>query len=216
MLFMNKICISCNNDKKHHAKGLCKSCYKNKLQKTRQYKSDLKLCECGCGELISSKKIDGVIMRFKLNHNLKLDKSGSNHPMWKGGITYRKDGYVLIHKPDHPNAYHDGYVLEHRYVMEMSLGRYLRMDEVVHHLDNNPVNNKIENLKLLTQSEHMKLYHNKKLDMSDRFCCICKSKKTYKDKKGYEHWSIYNDEYICQKCNWKLYYNKKRAGSVLK
>jgi len=45
----------------------------------------------------------------------------------------------------------------HRYVMEKHLGRKLSSEEVVHHIDNNPNNNKINNLYLFAnKSEHLK------------------------------------------------------------
>lgn len=59
------------------------------------------------------------------------------------------EGYVLLKMPNHPNA-NNGYVLEHRYIMEQKLGRYLESYEVVHHIDHNKQNNSIENLELLT------------------------------------------------------------------
>ena len=43
---------------------------------------------------------------------------------------------------------------EHRYVMEQYLGRKLSRDEVVHHKDGNKENNDIENLELMSLSEH--------------------------------------------------------------
>lgn len=45
---------------------------------------------------------------------------------------------------------------EHRYVMEQYLGRELTRDEVVHHKDGNKENNDIENLELMSLSEHSK------------------------------------------------------------
>jgi hypothetical protein len=50
-------------------------------------------------------------------------------------------------------------VLEHRYVMEQFLGRKLKSCEFVHHIDNNPQNNAIENLMLTDIHEHRKLPH---------------------------------------------------------
>ena len=42
-------------------------------------------------------------------------------------------GYILIYKPKHPFATQNGYVFEHRLVMEKHLGRYRTPEEIVHH-----------------------------------------------------------------------------------
>lgn len=47
-----------------------------------------------------------------------------------------------------------GTIDEHRLVMEQVLGRRLRRDEHVHHLNGNPRDNRPENLALLSQAEH--------------------------------------------------------------
>lgn len=46
----------------------------------------------------------------------------------------------------------------HRLVMEYKLGRKLDSDEVVHHIDGNPLNNHPDNLSLESVSSHMKIH----------------------------------------------------------
>jgi uncharacterized protein (DUF1330 family) len=103
---------------------------------------------------ITKKKISETRLARKLG-----GMSGANNPMWNGGVCY-KDGYRMIKKREHPNANARGYVYEHRLVMEQKLGRYLRKDEIVHHLDGNKMNNNIDNLVLMSQSDHLKLLNN--------------------------------------------------------
>lgn len=63
-------------------------------------------------------------------------------------------GYVVIYEPDHPASSHSGWVLEHRWVMEQALGRRLSSDEHVHHLNHVRDDNRLENLQILSNSEH--------------------------------------------------------------
>ena len=46
------------------------------------------------------------------------------------------------------------HMLEHRWVMEQSIGRRLRREEQVHHRNHNRLDNRIENLELVSSSEH--------------------------------------------------------------
>ena len=83
-------------------------------------------------------------------------RRGADAAHWQGGRTRRK-GYWYVLRPDHPFATKHGYVLEHRLVMEQTLGRYLLPSEVVHHLDSNRENNTPENLMVFaTNGRHLK------------------------------------------------------------
>ena len=68
------------------------------------------------------------------------------------------NGYKRVPAPSHPLADSKGYVLEHRLVVEAHLGRYLSVDECVHHKDGDKLNNEISNLEVMTLSEHAALH----------------------------------------------------------
>ena len=106
-----------------------------------------KISEANKGKMVSDKT------RRKLSYAVKI-----------GGIGHKKkrdDGYISIYFPDHPKSTNDGYIMEHILVMESVIGRHLRDDEVVHHINGVKDDNRKENLKLMTFKEHAS-YHMKK------------------------------------------------------
>ena len=73
-------------------------------------------------------------------------KFGKESSHWKGGRKKDSNGYWHIYNPNHPYADKNGYVYEHRLVVEQYLGRYLLTNEVVHHINGIKDDNRIENL----------------------------------------------------------------------
>ncbi len=67
--------------------------------------------------------------------------------------------YTKIHVPDHPKADKNGYVVEHRWVAEQSLGRPLGKWEVVHHIDGVRTNNAPENLRVFPSQRAHQHFH---------------------------------------------------------
>jgi len=74
--------------------------------------------------------------------------------MWKIEKIVSTGNYNYAVVKDHPNSNKNGYVLEHRIVMENHIKRLLTSDEVVHHINGISKDNRIENLLLLSNIKH--------------------------------------------------------------
>lgn len=61
---------------------------------------------------------------------------------------------------NHPKAVH-GWISYAKVLMENQIGRMLEPNEIVVHIDSNPFNNDLSNLKIVTQQEHMKYVREK-------------------------------------------------------
>ena len=121
--------------------------------------------------------------------NLKKFPAMQEHPNWKGGRVPDENGYIRVRSPNHPFAA-DGYVLEHRLVMEQFLREtyplshyltkvdgisYLKPEVVVHHLDERPEarsNNKLDNLYPFKNSAAHIFWHKSPLSERDKIQCI--------------------------------------------
>lgn len=67
--------------------------------------------------------------------------------------------YLCEYAPTHPRSTKEGYIYSHILVAEEMLGRYLKQDECVHHIDENKYNNSPNNLIVFkTKADHA-AYH---------------------------------------------------------
>lgn len=126
------------------------------------------------GRKLNEQQREKISIRNTGRHHSESTKIKMSVSKKKGGIGHkkkRKDGYIAIYFPDHPKSTADGYIMEHVLVMESIIGRWLKEDEVVHHINKIRHDNRKENLLLLTFAEHaglhMKERHEKRLRGND-------------------------------------------------
>lgn len=82
---------------------------------------------------------------------------GESNYHWIGRFRmgYKKR-YIGLRIHGHPMADKHGRILEHRYIASQKLGRILERSEVVHHINHDYSDNRPENLKVMSHSEHSK------------------------------------------------------------
>lgn len=102
---------------------------------------------------------------------------------YKGGRYTDNQGYIRVFDPNRRRA-----VMEHRIIMEQHLGRDLRPDEHIHHIDENHANNDIANLQLIHPSDHARLHSTLEFGIwsraGHRACVFCGTTKRKHSGKG--------------------------------
>ena len=164
--FSNKICRKC----KKYYNGSNQSKYCDKCETVicehckREYKvipsrlKNTRFCSnvCHGKHILQSREVINKIKR----------KYKEDNPAWnKKGFSYHSDGYILIRVGNHPHA-HKGWYFEHRIIMEKHLGRFLQSTELIHHINGNKRDNRIENLKIISRSKHCKIQNPHKIQLS--------------------------------------------------
>lgn len=69
------------------------------------------------------------------------------------------NGYIEVLAPEHPASRKSGWIYEHRLRAAEILGRPLKKEEAVHHVDENKTNNSLENLWVFaTTGDHSRFH----------------------------------------------------------
>jgi hypothetical protein len=84
----------------------------------------------------------------------------------------KDQGYIVVFRPEHPNATSSGWILEHRLIVSDILDRELTKSEVVHHLNLKPDDNREDNFLVFSSNKlHMEFHENPPDWMPRCECC---------------------------------------------
>lgn len=76
---------------------------------------------------------------------------GKNHPNHKGGLCFSGGRWHVVPREG-------GVIAFSRVLMEGALRRHLLSTEIVHHINEDPTDDRLDNLQILTRGEHLKVH----------------------------------------------------------
>lgn len=131
-----------------HCSNRCYDIFKHR-EKEKMFMRMTYVCK-NCGKVFQSRRY-GKVYRFCSTRCSQSFMKGENSFAYNGGSTINSAGYICVRVGDK-------YLYEHRLIVQEEIGRKLKDNEVVHHIDGNKLNNSISNLKIMDKKEHDK-YH---------------------------------------------------------
>lgn len=135
---------------------------KTKAELDAQMEFPKGFCECGCGEKTNLapctrkaiSQVKGEPLRYLNGHQSRGHNQGAANGRWKGGKIFNKAlGRWMVSRGD------GVLVGRSRVVMREHLGRNLGREEVVHHINGDKTDDRIENLQLMDLAEHTRLHN---------------------------------------------------------
>lgn len=118
-----------------------------------------RLCQCGCGEATDLAPrtdaakgwVKGQPLRYRRYHRPPPIRRGAQNHRFNGGLSQFQGRTIIVHRDGKWSFYY-------RVLMEMRLGRALRSEEVVHHINGDVSDDRIGNLAVLTRAEHLAVH----------------------------------------------------------
>lgn len=142
----------------HWNRGRSKSAeHRRKISESNKGKATSEETRAKLSRARTGSKMDEA-QRLKMVGRPSPGTRGPLNPSWKGGRHIRR-GYRLVWVGlGHPHGGRRGYAWEHRLVMAEHVGRKLTRREVVHHINLDKLDNAIENLVVVTNSQHSSIH----------------------------------------------------------
>ncbi len=124
----------------------------------------LGLCQCGCGGATTVSRwsntaqgyVKGRPRDFLPGHSTRLRKPR------RSDFHLHNQGYHKVYDENRGK-----WVFEHRKIMEDHLGRRLGADEIVHHVNEDRADNRLENLRIVDRAWHQRHHVATRPDIDD-------------------------------------------------
>lgn len=144
MKLMKKCIVEDCENERDKGYRYCRKCYLKRRAEIREqkkkaglkYRTTYTLICKACGKTFSSLKKESPLCQECCKESFLSENEPNSYKNAKGG----------------------GYCWEHRKIAEEVFGRKLLTNEVIHHIDENPKNNHLSNLIVLSRSSHGKLH----------------------------------------------------------
>lgn len=128
---------------------LCDECgSKTKMPPSQYKRAKNHFCSKGCHMKFMNRELNPTRMTDEIKEKIRQSKIGK--------------GECKSYEKTHGKH-------THRIVAEQMIGRPLKPGEIVHHKDGNKRNNKMSNLKVMTQAEHCRLHFSKGGDSTVKY-----------------------------------------------